>query len=299
MSISGSDTRENTMMEDDFPALYKSANDLSKRAQNNFFRALFIHLCLLVIAATLSVINWPEWEAAYLQALVMIAALGCTIYLFSMRPDKDWYAGRALAESIKTMSWRYVTKSEPFLLPDQEAKGLFVQKLKATLSQNIDLAGKLTAHLQDEQLTSAMDQARAQSLETRKTNYRDNRIADQAVWYSGKSKTNGNYAAVFFWALIILNSAAIVFALAKIKYPATENWPTDIFIAAGACLLTWMQAKRFSELSASYALAAHEIGLIRVDSIKPQGDDEFSQFVGDAENAFSREHTQWNARKDV
>jgi hypothetical protein len=28
-------------------------------------------------------------------------------------------------------------------------------------------------------------------------------------------------------------------------------------------------------------------------------EDEFSVFVGDAENAFSREHTQWVARKDI
>ena len=53
------------------------------------------------------------------------------------------------------------------------------------------------------------------------------------------------------------------------------------------------------ELAASYALAAHEIGLIRQQSLLPSTDDEFSLFVGDAENAFSREHTQWIARKDT
>lgn len=31
----------------------------------------------------------------------------------------------------------------------------------------------------------------------------------------------------------------------------------------------------------------------------PETDEKFSVFVGDAENAFSREHTQWVARKDV
>jgi len=66
-----------------------------------------------------------------------------------------------------------------------------------------------------------------------------------------------------------------------------------------ASVLSWMQAKRFSELAASYALAAHEISLIREKSMLPNTPDEFSQFVGDAENAFSREHTQWVARKDV
>jgi hypothetical protein len=63
--------------------------------------------------------------------------------------------------------------------------------------------------------------------------------------------------------------------------------------------LSWMQAKRFSELAASYALAAHEISLIKEQSLLPDTDEKFSLFVGDAENAFSREHTQWVARKDV
>ena len=76
-------------------------------------------------------------------------------------------------------------------------------------------------------------------------------------------------------------------------------WPTDVFVAASASLLSWMQAKRFSELASSYALAAHEIGLIRENSLQPIDDEDFSMFVGDAENAFSREHTQWVARKDV
>ena len=59
-----------------------------------------------------------------------------------------------------------------------------------------------------------------------------------------------------------------------------------------------MQAKRFSELAASYALAAHEISLIADQALTPATAYDFSVFVGDAENAFSREHTQWVARKD-
>ena len=60
-----------------------------------------------------------------------------------------------------------------------------------------------------------------------------------------------------------------------------------------------MQAKKFSELAASYTLAAHEINIIKSLSLEEMTEEEFSIFVGDAENAFSREHTQWVARKDI
>ena len=56
--------------------------------------------------------------------------------------------------------------------------------------------------------------------------------------------------------------------------------------------------ERFSELAASYALAAHEIGIIR-EQANAVSEAQFSTFVADTENAFSREHTQWVARKDA
>jgi SMODS and SLOG-associating 2TM effector domain 1 len=99
--------------------------------------------------------------------------------------------------------------------------------------------------------------------------------------------------------LIAVNGGAVVLALLRIQFIKADMWPTDIFVAAAASLLSWMQAKRFSELAASYALATHEIGIIREQSLEPNSDEAFSLFVGDAENAFSREHTQWTARRDV
>jgi len=47
----------------------------------------------------------------------------------------------------------------------------------------------------------------------------------------------------------------------------------------------------------SYALASYEINLIlnQINSVNTES--EFSKYVDDSENAFSREHTQWIARK--
>ena len=96
-----------------------------------------------------------------------------------------------------------------------------------------------------------------------------------------------------------VNSIAVLCAVLRMVYVDQSYWPTDIFVAMAASVLSWRQAKRFSELAASYALAAHEIGLIKEQSLLPDTPEKFSLFVGDAENAFSREHTQWVARKDV
>ncbi|MCH9305572.1 SLATT domain-containing protein [Escherichia coli] len=96
-----------------------------------------------------------------------------------------------------------------------------------------------------------------------------------------------------------MNTFAVICAVVRVANVDVPFWPTDIFVASAASILTWMQAKRFSELAASYSLTSHEIGLVKEEAKQPNTDEEFSVFVGDAENAFSREHTQWVARKDV
>lgn len=287
------------MQEQDFPALYRSANELSLASQRHFFLALRVHLVTLVVAAVLSIVSIPHWSVAALQLIALLGALGCSIYLFAMRPDRLWYAGRAVAESIKTITWRYVCRAEPFQDDDAAANSDFRQTLKQIVEQNKEVCQSLTEYLDEAQFTPVMEQMRARSLNERRATYADSRIKDQLTWYARKAAFNRRMSRYFFWALIGVNSIAVVCAVLRMAYVQLPFWPTDVFVAIAASVLSWMQAKRFSELAASYALAAHEIGLIREQSLLPDTDEKFSLFVGDAENAFSREHTQWVARKDV
>jgi len=282
----------------DFPALYRSANAYSLSSQATFFRVLRTHLVLLVVAAAFSVINRPEWWMGDFQVACLLGALGCSIYLFAKRPDQAWYAGRAVAESIKTSTWRYVCRAEPFLLDDAKARNGFKLRLKEIFEQNREVVGALSESLDGAAISTAMDALRRQPLVERQTVYAKYRVADQLTWYAGKAAHNKKCAKAFFWGLVVVNGLAVVCAVLRVTF-GTMPWPTDVFVAAAASVLTWMQARRFSELASSYALAAFEIGIVQDEVMLATTDDAFSIFVGDAENAFSREHTQWVARKDV
>lgn len=283
----------------DYPSLYRSADQLSLSSQKNFFFALMTHLIVLVLAALLSFINISSSWIAILQLLALLFALSCSIYLFSMRPDRYWYAARAVAESIKTITWRFVSRAEPFQENDTIARIHFSKNLKAVIDQNSEVFQAITANLEAPQITTAMENMRSQSLKDRWSFYITNRVGDQLKWYAEKAALNGKMSKIFFILLILINILAVVCAIFRIVSTNQLLWPTDILIAASASILGWMQAKRFSELSASYALAAHEINLIKAQSVLPNSDEDFSLFVGDTENAFSREHTQWIARRDV
>ena len=286
------------MTEQDFPALYRDADSLSLKSQKHFFRALKIHLCVLVIGAILSIFNSDCWWTALAQSIALLFALGCSIYLFTQRPDRYWYAGRAVAESIKTLTWRYICRAEPFQGDDKLAKAEFRNKLKQIYDQNKDICQKLTEYIGEGQFTDKMDEIRNLSLSERISFYRKNRIKNQLSWYKKKADFNKCRANLFFWLLIITNAAALILSLFKIRY-YDVNFPSDVIIAISAGILSWIQAKRFTELSASYALTAHEISLINEQAEQFDNEQHFSVFVGDAENAFSREHTQWVATRDI
>lgn len=286
------------MKHSDYPALYQSASDLSENSQNAFYRAFLSHMGLLAIASAISVANSPCPEVAIIQALVLIGALGCAIYLYLVRPDRRWYSGRAVAESIKTSTWRYISRAEPFDNLDAVDRHNFGMKLKAIVEQNKDVAGLLTTHLDGLQISNEMNRLRQTPVAERLDYYRIHRIADQQSWYAKKAGANKKMVNRYFIALLLTIGISIFFSIAKVRYPTASYWPTDFFVTVAAGILSWIQAKRFQELSTSYALAAHEISLIRQQAEIAMNDDELSKFVGDAENAFSREHTQWIARKD-
>jgi hypothetical protein len=244
---------------------------------------LFWHLLLLVVAAVISVFNSSLPEFAIVQAIALLGALACSVSLFSVRPDRYWYAGRAVAESIKTVTWRFVSKAEPFNTSDEIARHHFMQTLKSIIEQNQEVARRLSTNLDGIQITDTMMAMRQRDIEERKRDYIESRVNDQQRWYAKKSGYNKKMATYFFVALIATNAIAMIFAIAKVRFPNMPYWPTDALVALAASTLSWMQAKRFSELSASYALAAHEISFIKEQSASVKTDDDLSQFVGDAE----------------
>lgn len=286
------------MRDCDYPALYQAASELSARSQKAFYRAFFSHMGLLAVASAISVANSPSAEIAIFQALVLIGALACALYLYLVRPDRTWYAGRAVAESIKTSTWRYISKAEPFNGADAVDNHNFNLKLRAIVEQNKEVASLLTTHLDGVPISEEMRLLRGKSDAERLAYYMKNRIVDQQIWYAKKAGYNRRMVRRYFWILMIVIGISIILSILRVRFSSVAYWPTDFFVTLAAGVLSWIQAKKFQELSASYALTAHEISLIRQQAETVMAGCDLSKFVGDSENAFSREHTQWIARQD-
>lgn len=167
------------MQHSDFPGLYRAADEMSGEAQKHFLGALLTNLVLLVAAAVMSVINYPHWGAAALQAALLAGALASAVYLAMQRPERLWYSARAVAESIKTLTWRYVSRAEPFHEDDDTAKKHILDKLAQVIRQNPGVSDKLISHISAHQITDRMKSLRADDFETRRTTYVEHQINDQ------------------------------------------------------------------------------------------------------------------------
>jgi hypothetical protein len=258
------------------------------------------YIGLSIFAALLSVYIKESTLAGLLASISFFAILFLTIFQGVKRFDRTWYNGRAVAESVKTRTWRFVMRAEPYFDVESinSVKQEFCEDLKNILEQNRDL-GSFLSHesVTKDTISKSMVEIRELSVIDRLNYYTSNRINEQRTWYHTKASLNKKLANNWFIALVITNSIVILLLLIEVGYKI-YNLPTPALIVVGTSVVSWMQIKKFQDLATSYGLTAHEIGIIKEQSFKVQGEKELSDFVKDAENAFSREHTQWVARKD-
>lgn len=283
----------------ELPGLYQSADQASLDAKKVYFRGLKWYLLLLIIAAFVSYARPIDTIGALLSASLFLITLGILIFIRVKRPDDIWYNGRAVAESVKTRSWRWMMRAEPYEYCDniEVVSNQFINDLKAILGQNKSLSHSLQSTVAvNDPISIVMRQVRTLPVTDRLTIYVDQRIQNQANWYWTKSSFNKLRAQQWFWASVILHASAITMLLYRIKDPAF-TLPVEVVATAASAVLTWLQAKKHNELNSAYALAAQEIVLAKGESTSIHNEQQLSEYVVNSESAFSREHTQWVARK--
>lgn len=281
------------------PGLFQSADQASQKAQSAYYNWLRSYLILL-IAATIVPFFWPRDQyAAIGSTMLFLITLAILIFLRVKRPDHVWYNGRAVAESVKTRAWRWMMKAEPYQdCSDVEAVSKhFISDLKAILSQNHSLSEVFETNVGvQDPISEVMAGIRSKTVEERFEIYKQQRIDNQSQWYAQKSVHNKNRARQWFCLSVALHCTAIVLLLYRIFNP-TISLPIEVIATAATAALTWLQAKKHNEQNSSYALAAHEIVLLKGEALSVNTEKDLSEFVLNSESAFSREHTQWVARK--
>jgi hypothetical protein len=291
------------MHSQNLPALYQSADASSNDAQSAYLWLIRLQYSLLISAAVVAMALNQSSELLYIgYALLVAISSVLLIYMSVRKPEKDWYGCRALAESVKTASWRYVMRAEPFesVASINAAREKFSHFLQEILDANSHVRESIARKpISAPQITGEMDRVRSLSVAERLEIYRKKRITDQREWYINKAKKNQSAFKRWIGVCILVQFLAVLSAFLRIYYYSEiEIWPTYALLVLASALIGWIQIKKFNELSSAYNLTAHEIGIVetRVGKVKSEG--ELSDFVNESERAFSREHTQWIARQN-
>jgi len=297
---------QTTLTEKDLPALYRAADESSLGAQKRYLIWSRVGLIMVVLAAAAGAftgeIYFPDNKADLMGVGAAVAfgiAMLVRITLLRDRPERTWYGGRAVAESTKTLAWRYSVGGAPFQIdqnPD-EVDLAFTDRL-ADLLTDLSAASLAPPSGEHKQITQRMRELRAQSLEERKETYRVDRIEDQMRWYSRKAKWNRARSDHWNIALMFIEALGLVGAILT----ATGSLHIDLLgltgavIAAGA---SWLQTKQHSNLAEAYSVASHELSAISDGIPLQRTERQWAQFVSESEDAISREHTLWRASRTM
>src|SRR5438552_3147799 len=124
-----------SMSDKDYPSLYQAADTASILAQKKYIWLMGIDLIFMVTASLLAIYN-TEIESIkvciyLITFILLLLSLIMTVIIKSYKFEDVWYQGRAVAESIKTLTWRYITCSENFenFLQKEQADDVFINSI--------------------------------------------------------------------------------------------------------------------------------------------------------------------------
>jgi hypothetical protein len=283
---------------EDLPTLFRDADRDSIAGQRQYIRATATRLWAVVLAAIAAICSDLLMAGdveifGLVAAAFFVVALGVEVWLLADRPERDWFDGRALAESAKTLSWRFAVGGAPFQVDDADAS----RRLREELANLLEDAPEINILPSGtDVVTDKMVELRNQSAEVRRRSYIESRILDQQTWYAGKAEFNARRAKLWKLVLIALEFMGVLLALVK----AFGYLHVDIASVTAAAIAggaAWLGVKQHESLARSYTFASHELALIASRLQDVSDERAWAVEVADAEEAISREHTMWRAAR--
>jgi hypothetical protein len=281
------------------PGLFRAGDTASLEAQRRFLMASRLRLGFLVVAATTGAFSLYTLRrvdlAAVATVVALVGAVVVEIWLLTDRPEQAWYDGRALAESAKTLAWRFAVGGAPLdnSMNTQTAEMRLIEQLTALLRDapgpGIGVSGGAT-------ITQSMREMRAAGLDERRRAYISERIDGQRRWYESKALYNRKAARRWRLALLVIESAGVFAALLR-AIGVVRIDLAGIAAAIAAAGVAWLSLKQHESLARAYAYAAIELTLATTRLQKVTDEREWSFEVDNAESAISREHTMWRASR--
>ncbi|MDZ7929315.1 DUF4231 domain-containing protein [Rhodococcus sp. NPDC076796] len=281
----------------DLPGVWREADRSSLKGQRLTLRLVRAKVCGGVFAAVGGALTWKLGHvdlAAVMILLGFAAALVSETTSWICNPERKWYDGRAVAESVKTLAWRYAVGADPFPagMPPEDAEEEMRRRISRITQEINDVVVFETS---DVVITPQMDGLRGAPFTEQRDAYVDGRTIEQKRWYAKKARYNMRQAQGWRLALTAAEILAVMLAIGKLF----GGWQIDaagLFAAIIGAGAAWVAVKQFAPLASAYSVATNELG-IQAGRLRSVEADRWPVVAADAEEAISREHTTWLASR--
>lgn len=282
------------------PGLFDSADAAAIAHERRFLLATGVRLGLAVLAAILAALailhhheglNYFGLGAAG----AFTGALIAEVWLISAEPENHWFENRAIAESVKTLSWRFAVGGLPYPLSSGDCIESLADDLENLVREAHHLGPIATI---GSAVTSEMTQLRSAELGARRDAFANLRVADQQKWYFAKARKIGYRAGAWRFVLIAVEIAGVLAGVAT-GFGYLHFDLTSIVSTALGSAVAWLAVKQHDSLSRSYASTSHELALLtsrnRLHLV--QAEDEWARTVQNVEDLLAQEHSSWRAAR--
>ena len=288
----------------DYPMLFQESDATAVKAQKNYFRLVTLKVLLLIAVAVVTSINWPEdfflrTHVALFLAIALILSIGLTAIMSTRNTDKTWLVSRKMAEEVKTETWKFMMQADESngLLSDSAAEKVFLDRLNEILHRNSIVCSQMAFQSgASSQITEFMRTTRKQPLNSRIGIYLKDRLHDQRCWYTNKAKWNKTQEFRWFALTWILELIAVSIAVVNVVMVNMIISPVSLVLAAGGGILSWINARSYSEPAESYGIIAHELSLIEERTRSLTTEKDLVDLVVDVEKLILQENSIWLSR---
>ncbi len=278
-------------------------SEAALKTQRNHFRVLKLQIVFLLVVAGFSSISLPASfnpARAIVIAILLVLILLVNAVAQIRKYDRRWFACRAVAESVKVQTWRFMMKADPYSGDSdyQTLKNKFVDDVLQSLNSQPEAKLEIGSRLVERtQITPLMEEVRKKSVEERKRFYVDERIRDQKTWYSKKASQNSKSESRWFFFSFTMQALSAMVAFVLVFYSEVPVNPVGLITTAAAAGISWTNARSHRELSQSYGLVAQELAGLEDNASEVSTEEALEKLVIEVERTISREHTLWKARR--
>lgn len=278
----------------ELPGLHHAADTSAASAKRTYLRLTLLSLGALTFAAVAGAAGGRGAAVAVVSLFLLASSL--RFYLVANRPERAWYDGRAIAESVKTLSWRYAVGGHPFpisLSPD-EVDRRYVAVVQSLLASLRGVYLPTDTRGSSAPISDGMRESRLAPPEDRRDLYLTGRIDDQEGWYGMRAAFHQRRYQLWAVATLAFEFAGVVGGVVIIAADVQFD-VLGVFAAAAASAIAWVETNQYANLAHSYSNAAQELATIRALAPHVSSEDMWADFVATAEEAVSREHVSWAA----